>query len=216
VSDLILAIDGPAASGKSSVAKLVAARLRLPHLDTGGFYRAATLMALRHGVDPGDAVGIVNAMEATEITSQDGLTVMDEEIVEGAIRGPDVTAAVSAVSAHPEVREMLVQKQRKWVMDRGGSAVVEGRDIGTVVFPDAQLKIFLTADAEERARRRAREFGEDPAKHLEAIERRDAYDKSRNISPLVAATDAIVVDTTEMSISEVVLEIVGLAESLQT
>jgi cytidylate kinase len=216
VSDLILAIDGPAASGKSSVAKLVAARLRLPHLDTGGFYRAATLMALRHGVNPGDAVGIVNSMEATEITSRDGLTVMDEEIVEGAIRGPEVTAAVSAVSAHPEVREMLVQKQRKWVMDRGGSAVVEGRDIGTVVFPDAQLKIFLTADAEERARRRAREFGEDPAKHLEAIERRDAYDKSRNISPLVAAADAIVVDTTEMSISEVVLEIVGLAESLQT
>jgi cytidylate kinase len=215
VSALIVAIDGPAGSGKSSVARLVATRLQLPHLDTGGFYRAATLMALRHDIDPKDAVGIVNAMEGIEVTSRDGLTVIDDEIVEGAIRGPEVTAAVSAVSAHPEVREMLVQKQRKWVMDRGGSAVVEGRDIGTVVFPEAQLKIFLTADAMERARRRAREFGEDPAKHLEAIERRDAYDKSRNISPLVAAPDAIVVDTTEMSISEVVQTIVGLAESLQ-
>lgn len=215
MSDLILAIDGPAGSGKSSVARLVAARLRLPHLDTGGFYRAATMMALRHGIDPGDAVGIANALETTEITFQDGLTVMDGEVVEGAIRGPAVTAAVSAVSAHPEVRAMLVQKQRKWVRDHGDSAVVEGRDIGTVVFPDAELKIFLTADAEERARRRAREFGEDPAKHLAAIERRDAYDKSRNISPLVAAADAVVVDTTEMSISEVVQEIVGLAESLQ-
>jgi cytidylate kinase len=215
VSALIVAIDGPAGSGKSSVARLVATRLQLPHLDTGGFYRAATLMALRHDIDPKDAVGIVNAMEGIEVTSRDGLTVIDDEIVERAIRGPEVTAAVSAVSAHPEVREMLVQKQRKWVMDRGGSAVVEGRDIGTVVFPEAQLKIFLTADAMERARRRAREFGEDPAKHLEAIERRDAYDKSRNISPLVAAPDAIVVDTTEMSISEVVQTIVGLAESLQ-
>ncbi len=215
MSALILAIDGPAGSGKSSVARLVAGRLRLPHLDTGGFYRAATLMALRHGIDPGDAVGIVKAIEATEITSQDGLTVMDDEIVEGAIRGPDVTGAVSAVSAHPEVRDMLVQKQRKWVSDRGGSAIVEGRDIGTVVFPDAQLKIFLTADAMERARRRAREFGENPAKHLKAIERRDAYDKSRDISPLVAAVDAVVIDSTEMSISEVVQTIVGLAETLQ-
>lgn len=215
MSDLILAIDGPAGSGKSSVARLVAARLRLPHLDTGGFYRAATMMALRHGIDPRDGAGIVDAMEATEITFQDGLTVMDEETVEGAIRGPEVTAAVSAVSAHPEVRDMLVQKQRKWVSDRGGRAVVEGRDIGTVVFPDAQLKVYLTADVMERARRRAREFGEDPAKHLDAIERRDAYDKSRDVSPLVAAVDAVVIDTTEMSIAEVVQAIVALAEALQ-
>lgn len=215
MSDLIVAIDGPAGSGKSSVARLVAGRLRLPHLDTGGFYRAATLIALRRDLDPGDAAGIVAALADTEISSEDGLTVIDDEVVEGAIRGPDVTAAVSEVSAHPAVRKVMVAKQRQWVADRGGSAVVEGRDIGTVVFPNASLKIFLTADQAERARRRARERGEEPSAHLDAIRRRDEKDGTRPVSPLAQAPDAVVLDTTDMSISEVVQAVVSLAETTQ-
>lgn len=208
--DVIVAIDGPAGSGKSSVSRLVAARLRLPHLDTGGFYRAATLLALRAGIDPADAPGIVAVIADAQITSRDGLTMVGSEVVESAIRDHDVTAAVSKVSAHPEVRRLLVEKQRRWVTDRGGSAVVEGRDIGTVVFPDAGVKVFLTADDEERARRRARERGEDPDAHLEAIRRRDAFDGSRQVSPMVAADDAVVLDTTDMTIGEVVDAVVAL------
>jgi CMP/dCMP kinase len=211
VPGLIVAIDGPAGSGKSSVARLVAGRLRLPHLDTGGFYRAATLVALRGGVDTEDSAALVAALNGVEISSRDGLTVIGDEVVEGAIRDREVTAAVSVVSAHPEVREILVAKQRQWVTDRGGSAVVEGRDIGTVVFPDAPVKIFLTADEAERARRRAKERGEDPAAHLDAIRRRDAIDGSRRVSPMTAADDAVVVDTTDMTVGEVVEHICGLA-----
>lgn len=213
MSNLIVAIDGPAGSGKSSVARLVAGRLRLPHLDTGGFYRAATLMALRADVDTRDPVGIVHALGDVDITSRDGLTCIGDEIVEAAIRGPKVTAAVSEVSAHPEVRRLLVAKQRQWVADRGGSAVVEGRDIGTVVFPDTPVKVFLTADDEERARRRARERGEDPEAHLEAIRRRDAIDGSRAVSPMAIAEDATVIDTTNLTIGEVVEQVVGLAQA---
>lgn len=213
MSDLIVAIDGPAGSGKSSVARLVAGRLRLPHLDTGGFYRAATLMTLRAGVSPSDVAGIVALLGDIEITSRDGLTCIGDEVVEAAIRGPQVTAAVSEVSAHPEVRRLLVAKQRRWVAERGGSAVVEGRDIGTVVFPDSPAKVFLTADDEERARRRARERGEDPEAHLEAIRRRDAFDGSRAVSPLAVADDAVVIDTTDLTIGEVVDRIVGLAQA---
>lgn len=213
MSELIVAIDGPAGSGKSSVARLVAGRLRLPHLDTGGFYRAATLMTLRAAVDPDDVDGIVETLGDVEITSRDGLTCIGDEVVEAAIRGPEVTAAVSQVSAHPQVRSLLVEKQRQWVADRGGSAVVEGRDIGTVVFPDTPVKVFLTADDEERARRRARERGEDPAVHLEAIRRRDAIDGSRAISPMAIADDATVIDTTDLSIGEVVDRVVSLAQS---
>lgn len=213
MSELIVAIDGPAGSGKSSVARLVAGRLRLPHLDTGGFYRAATLMALRAAVDPGNAADIVTALGDVEITSRDGLTCIGDEVVEAAIRGPLVTAAVSEVSAHPQVRRLLVAKQRQWVADRGGSAVVEGRDIGTVVFPDSPVKVFLTADDEERARRRARERGEDPEAHLDAIRRRDAIDGSRAVSPMAVAEDATVIDTTDLTIGEVVDRIVQLAQA---
>jgi CMP/dCMP kinase len=215
VRGLIVAIDGPAGSGKSSVSRLVAARLRLPHLDTGGFYRAATLVALRAGLDPGDAAGIVRKLEEVEISSRDGLTVVDDVVVEGDIRGHEVTAAVSEVSAHPEVRTILVDKQRQWVADRGGSAVVEGRDIGTVVFPNARLKVFLTADERERARRRAAQRGEDPASHLEAIRRRDSLDGTRRVSPMTPAEDAVVLDTTDLGIGEVVDTVVELARVVQ-
>ncbi|MFP5332760.1 MAG: (d)CMP kinase [Acidimicrobiia bacterium] len=215
MSGLIVAIDGPAGSGKSSVARLVANQLRLPHLDTGGFYRAATLVVLRAGLSPDDAASIIEALRAVEITSRDGLTCIGDEVVESAIRGPEVTAAVSQVSAHQEVRRILVAKQRQWATDRGGSAVVEGRDIGTVVFPDTPVKVFLTADDAERARRRARERGEDPEEHLAAIRRRDAIDGSRAISPMTIADDATVIDTTDMTIGEVVDQVVRLARSVQ-
>ncbi|MEX2280671.1 MAG: (d)CMP kinase [Acidimicrobiia bacterium] len=212
---LIVAIDGPAGSGKSSVARLVAARLRLPHLDTGGFYRAATLLALRAAVDPHDSDAVVQVLDGVEISSRDGLTVIGDEIVESAIREREVTSYVSQVSVHPRVREILVDKQRRWVADRGGSAIVEGRDIGTVVFPDAPVKIYLTADEDERARRRARERGEDPSAHLEAIRRRDTIDGSRQVAPLMAADDAVVIDTTDLEIGDVVETIVRLAETAQ-
>ncbi|MEX1043032.1 MAG: (d)CMP kinase [Acidimicrobiia bacterium] len=215
MSGLIVAIDGPAGSGKSSVARLVAARLRLPHLDTGGFYRAATLLALRAAVDPHDSDAVVKVLDGVEISSHDGLTVIGDEIVESAIREREVTSYVSQVSVHPRVREILVDKQRRWVADRGGSAIVEGRDIGTVVFPDAPVKIYLTADEDERARRRARERGEDPSAHLEAIRRRDTIDGSRQVAPLMAADDAVVIDTTDLEIGDVVETIVRLAEAVQ-
>jgi CMP/dCMP kinase len=215
VSELIVAVDGPAGSGKSSVSRLVARRLRLPHLDTGGHYRAATLVALRRGIALDDGAAIVAALGDVEISSENGFATIDGQVVEGAIRGPDVTAAVSEVSAHPEVRRQLVELQREWVADHGGSGVVEGRDIGTVVFLDAGLKIFLTADETERARRRARERGEDPILHLEAIRRRDASDGSRLASPMTIADDAIVIDTTHLAITQVVDTIVSLAEALQ-
>lgn len=216
MSELIVAIDGPAGAGKSSVARLVAARLQLPHLDTGGFYRAATLLALRRQLDLADPAAIVAALTGVNISSRDGLTTIDSNIVESAIREREVTAAVSQVSAHADVRRLLVDRQRSWVAEQGGSAVVEGRDIGTVVFPNAPIKIFLTADEEERARRRARERGEDPSAHLSAIRRRDAIDGSRTASPMTVAADAVMVDTTDMAIGEVVDSIVSLAEGHQT
>ncbi len=213
---LILAIDGPAGSGKSTVSRLVATRLRLPHLDTGGHYRAATLLALRNGIPLDDGRAIAAVLQDVQISSRDGLTTIDGEVVEGAIRGSDVTAAVSEVSAHPEVRREMVETQRAWVRDNGGSAVVEGRDIGTVVFPHAPLKVFLTADEAERARRRGRELGEDPALHLEAIRRRDLVDGSRSTSPLAVADDAVVIDTTHLTLAEVVEAIVAMAEAFRS
>ena len=209
MSGLIVAIDGPAGSGKSSVSRLVAQRLGLPHLDTGGHYRAATLLALRAGVDPGDEDGIVSVLARTSITSEGSRTFIDGADVEDAIRGEDVTAAVSEVSAHPEVRRRLVAMQRDWARLHDGG-VVEGRDIGSVVFPTAPVKVFLTADESIRAERRARERGEDLAAHRAAIERRDRYDSARKVSPLTVPDGAVVIDTTDMLLEDVVDEVLAL------
>ncbi len=198
----VVAVDGPAGSGKSTVAKLVADRLGVPHLDTGALYRAVTLACLRDGLELSDAeaCGAV-AAEVTIETDEDG-TWLDGELVEQEIRGPQVTEAVSTVSAHPQVREAMVPVQRYGA--RLG-AVAEGRDMGTVVFPDADLKVFLTASVEERARRRAAQVGiEDVAAVAADIERRDAADSSRELAPLAEAEDAWLLDTTGMSIDEVV------------
>ncbi len=204
---IVVAIDGTAGSGKSSVARAVGAALGLPVLDTGAMYRAVTLRAMRAGIDPNDAAACAEAARRARLAVEDGRVHLDGEDVTVAIRGPEVTAAVSTVSAHPEVRAELVARQREWVARHGGG-VVEGRDIGTVVFPDATLKVFLTASPEERARRRAAQepeaVGRDVDAVRDALAARDARDAGRAHSPLRAAGDALVVDTTDRSIAEVV------------
>lgn len=205
----VVAIDGPAGSGKSTVAAALAARLGVPHVDTGAIYRAATLAVLRAGVDVRDPIACVRVIGSAVISRASGRTCLDGEDVEGDIRGPEVTAAVSAVSAHPQVRAALLALQRGQLGDAGG--VVEGRDAGTVVVPDADLKVWLTADPMERARRRAAERGEqDPdAISVQAADlaRRDAQDAAQ----MARAPEAVVVDTTARSVDDVIEELAARA-----
>jgi GTPase len=204
---LVIALDGPAGSGKSSVARAVAERLGARHLDTGAIYRAITLACQQAGLDPTDADACARVAAGVSITQTDGRTFLDGTDVEDAIRGDTVSAAVSTVSAHEQVRAELLGHQRD-LASRG--AVVEGRDIGTVVLPAADLKIFLTASAEERARRRGAQLGrEDLLELQEAIERRDELDSSRRVAPLRPADDAWVLDTTGIPFEDVVEIIVG-------
>lgn len=210
---IVVAIDGPSGSGKSTVAREVARRLALPVLDTGAMYRAVTLAALEAGVPIDDADACSAIARTTRIENEEGVTRIDGRDVSAAIRGPEVTAAVSTVSAHPSVREVLVAAQRQWV-GRHDGGVVEGRDIGTVVFPDADVKVFLTASDDERARRRQRDevaahrsVGIDDVKA--SLERRDRIDSGRTVSPLRAADDAMVVDTTDTDVDTVVADIVA-------
>lgn len=203
----VIAIDGPAGSGKTTVARTLAARLSLAHLDTGAMYRSVTLAAVRRGIDPHDA----EALEA--LAAQLDIEVGERVLVDGedatsAIRAPDVTAAVSAVSSHPGVRAQLVRRQRAWV-GRHGGGVLEGRDIGTVVLPDADVKVFLTASAPERARRRGGETGAQTEAVAAELARRDAADSSRSISPLRPAEDAVVIDTTGLTVDEVVNQVLA-------
>lgn len=192
----VIAIDGPVGSGKSTVARAVAERLGLEVLETGAMYRAVAAAALAAGIEPGPGTAARLAELAREIEAA--------PVGEAELRNPAINRAVSAVAAQPEVRAELVAVQRRWVAARGG-AVVEGRDIGTVVFPDAAVKVFLTASADERARRRGAD--EDAAD----LARRDHLDASRAASPLVAAPDAVVVDSTGRSVDDVVDEIVARA-----
>ncbi len=217
---LVVAIDGPSGSGKSTVARAVAAELGLPVLDTGAMYRAVTHAALEVNADLHDADACAAIARASVITVEEGVTLLDGRDVSSEIRGPLVTGAVSIVSAHPQVREILVARQRSWVAHHGGG-VVEGRDIGTVVFPDATVKVFLVATEDERARRRHRE--ETSAARAVAVEdvraaldRRDAIDSGRAVSPLRAADDAIVIDTTHLDVDTVVTDIVARARSTET
>jgi cytidylate kinase len=211
VTDRVVAIDGPSGSGKSTVGRAVAAALGLQVLDTGAMYRAVTLAALRAGVALDDEAACAAVARKAEM-SVDGPVVLDGDDVSAEIRGPEVTGAVSIVSAHPTVRTELVERQRRWA-ERHGGGVVEGRDIGTVVFPGAAVKVFLTASDEERARRRqrdevaaARDVAVDAVR--EAMERRDRLDSQRATSPLRAADDAWVVDTTDRSVEQIAAEIV--------
>jgi cytidylate kinase len=214
---VVIAIDGPSGSGKSTVARAVAAELGLPVLDTGAMYRAVTLAVLEAGVVLDDAAACATVAQSSEITLEGGVTVLDGRDVSREIRGPLVTGAVSIVSAHGEVREILVARQRAWVARHGGG-VVEGRDIGTVVFPDATVKVFLIASDDERARRRHRdEVAAARAVAVEdvkaALDRRDAIDAGRAVSPLRPAGDAIVIDTTNLDVDSVVTEVVARARS---
>lgn len=203
----IIALDGPAGSGKSTVARAIADRLHLEVLDTGAMYRAVTWAVLQAGVAPDDPEGCAGIARHAEIEVTDRVT-LDGADVSAAIRGPEVTAAVSAVSAHPEVRSLLVERQRAWVSVHGGG-VIEGRDIGTVVFPDADVKLFLTADVDVRAeRRRGDELAADRDAEVDAIqaeiERRDHRDSTRVTAPLRPAEDALIIDTTGLTVEGVI------------
>lgn len=198
----VVAIDGPVGSGKSTVAKAVAQRLDLPYLESGAMYRVVAWAAVRRGIDTdaGDELAALAADLDMEIGER---IVVDGDDVTGDLRSPEVGRAVSAVAATAGVRTELVRRQREWVEAHGG-AVVEGRDIGSVVFPDAEVKVFLTASTEERARRRSMDETADD------LARRDLLDSTRAVSPLIVPQGAVVVDTTGRAIDDVVEEIVGL------
>ncbi len=198
---MVVAIDGPAGSGKSTVARAVAARLGFTYLDSGAMYRCVALVAVQRGVAPA-AVAPTVRIELGERVRVDGRDVTE------AIRTSAVAEAASSAAADPAVRAAMVAQQRR--MLTRGDWIAEGRDIGTVVAPDAEVKVFLTADPQERARRRAVELGADPATVLAEQVIRDQRDLTREHSPLAAAPDAIVLDTTALSTEEVVERIVGL------
>lgn len=215
MSRFLVAIDGPAGSGKSSVARAVAERLGLVNLDTGATYRAVALVALERGVDLEDE-GALCAVGRGMDLSPGGVLHGGNLVPEDALRAPEVSAAASKVSAHPNLREVLVERQRaaaREAREALGGAVVEGRDIGTVVLPGADLKVFLSASPEERARRRALQTGReaDIQRVSEAMRKRDKRDSEREASPLKPASDAVVLDTTSLSLEGVVSRVVELA-----
>lgn len=205
----VIAIDGPAGSGKSTVGKRLAAELGLEYLDTGAMYRGVTFAALRRGIDPADAEVVARLAKQVELELADGNLVVDGVDATIEIRGPEVTRAVSLVAANPAVREELVRRQREWAAERGGG-VLEGRDIGSVVFPDAALKVYLTASPEVRAQRRSKEVTDLDYQTVAAdLARRDALDQGRETSPLALAEGAVLVDTTDREIDEIVADLVG-------
>jgi cytidylate kinase len=200
----LIAIDGPAGSGKSTVARAVAERLGLDYLDTGAMYRAVTFAALRRGIDPEDAEPVARLARQVEIDVDPRRVLVDGMDATIEIRGPEVTRAVSAVAANDEVRRELRRRQQEWGEAHGGG-VVEGRDIGSVVFPDADLKIYLTAAEDERAARRTKEVLDLDYDTVAAdIARRDYADSHRTAGPLTVADGAVVIDTTGRSIEEIV------------
>ncbi|WP_269509993.1 (d)CMP kinase [Corynebacterium faecium] len=217
---LIVAVDGPSGTGKSTMCRALAKRLDAKYVDTGAMYRVATLAVLRAGVDPADTAKVIEAtadlpLEVSDDPDSTEVLFAGED-VKGDIRGAEVTKHVSAVSAIPEVRVNLVELQRKLARE-AGRAIVEGRDIGTVVLPDAPAKVFMTASAEVRAKRR---YDQDVAAGREAdfdavladVQRRDEADSSRATSPLKPADDAVLVDTSEMTPDEVLAALTEVVE----
>jgi len=209
----VIAIDGPAGSGKSTVGRRLATRLGLTYLDTGAMYRAVAFAAIRRHVDPAEATEVGALARTVELAVDEGVVVVDGVDATLEIRGPEVSRAVSLVAANPEVRDEMRTRQRAWAVEHGGG-VIEGRDIGSVVFPDAVLKVYLTADPEVRARRRAQEMTDLDYDQVAAdIARRDAADRGRVDSPLVEPDGAVNVDTTELGIDAVVELLAELVES---
>lgn len=222
---MIVAIDGPAASGKSTVARALAKRLGLAYLDTGAMYRAVAVEALRRGVPTDDAERLTDLARSLTIAfeHEDGSALPTKVLSDGRdvtaeIRTPEADVAVSPVSACPGVRAAMVAQQRR-IADAAGSTVLEGRDIGTTVFPDAQVKVFLTASAHERARRRTHDMElrgtpMDPVEVEARLVARDDYDSEREASPLSKADDAVEIDTTGMSVDQVVDAVAALVRDV--
>ncbi len=221
----VICIDGPAASGKTTVAMALADRLGFFYLDTGVLYRAVTWVALQRGISPADAEELARLAAETKIEvkrapegdPRQSVVIADGEDVSLAIRSPQVDANVSEVSAHPEVRTALVDVQRA-VAEKGG-VILAGRDMGTVIWPEAEVKVFLVASDEERARRRQKQSEEqairlDFGTVLAELRRRDQYDSRRVVAPLRAADDAVVIDTTALSIAEVIDRVLEVVEKL--
>jgi len=210
---IVVAIDGPAGAGKSTIAKALAAKLRVGYLDTGAMYRAVTFAAMKSGID------LSNQDLVAALTRESKMHLTDESVVINgldattAIRSSEVTAAVSSVAANSEVRTELRERQRQWIADHNGG-VVEGRDIGSVVFPDATLKVYLTASPTVRARRRVAQSGGNVEEIAAAIASRDLQDSSRSDSPLTQTDDAITIDTSDRSIDEVVAQLVELTNKI--
>jgi cytidylate kinase len=209
LGSMVIAIDGPAGAGKSTVAQGVAKALGFTYLDSGAMYRCVALAALRSGANLDDGEALGELAWTLEIGFEDGSVRLGGEVVEGEIRTPEVTVAASRVSAHPQVRAVMVKRQRELI--GAGRYIAEGRDIGTVVSPQAPLKVFLTASNEERARRRARQTGEDEPAVLEALNARDRRDRTREHGALRAAPDSVELDTTGLSLEQVIARVVELA-----
>jgi len=207
----VIAIDGPSGAGKSTLAAALAKRLGLRHVDTGAYYRAAALAVLRAGLAPDDAERSRDVVALIHVERRAGRTLLDGEDVEEILRGPEVTQAVSAVARQPRIRELLVQLQRAEV-DAAG-AVVEGRDAGTVVVPDAALKVWLTATPDERAQRRAAQTGADGAAALEAQSRALSQRDASDAAQMARAADAIEIDTTGRSVAALVDELIERLEA---
>jgi CMP/dCMP kinase len=217
VKRLIIAIDGPSGAGKGTVARAVAARLGYRHIDTGAMYRALAWKALHDGVELPDETAVAALGERSMFDVEAGRITIDGHDVKTAIRTPEIDKAAAAVARHPAVRRVLVERQRAFGEGRG--VVMEGRDIGTVVFPDADVKIYLDASPEERARRRAADPAHTSSKNAQlsdvatALAERDRSDSTRAVSPLAVAPDAVVLDTTGLAIDEVIERVLALVSS---
>ena len=211
----IVAIDGPAGAGKSTIAKALAVALNIPYLDTGAMYRMVTYAALRDGIDLNNESAVADISKSMNVVMSSDRFIVDDVDVTDIIRGPQVTEAVSTVAALSAVRSELRSSQRSWVENAGGG-VVEGRDIGTVVFPDATLKVFLTASPAVRAQRRVAQSGGDVVVIEEQIRQRDHLDSTRADSPLRESNDSLFIDTTDLSIDAVVNQITSTVESIES
>jgi cytidylate kinase len=208
----VIAIDGPAGAGKSTVARRVAEEVKIPYLDTGAMYRCVALQCLRLGIDADDVSSVSTIAEDISIELDGSMVRLNGEDVSQLIRTSDVAGIVSQIAVHTPVRDSMRRQQQEWIQN-SGNGVVEGRDIGTVVFPNAEVKIFLTASPLERAKRRVDQHGGNIDEVAQSIAERDRIDSTRDDSPLRAADDAVIVDSTGKTIDEVVREIVDVCGS---